>query len=355
MKAAFCETIEKGVAETINNNNLEDAAAYLEYVSSLDGNMFPEILFKEADVKTEIRLTKFSYLEKDHVTCGLHVCLPNQQNMSNPVELIWMPWLPCLKQPVRNPGDFHQIRFGAMYYYQARRTKCYGHAYPYSGQIHPLEPETPAEIEQLYHFANAFFGYADDGVGGFNMCLENDYANCRHYISEHSDDENTFGDVHDVCCFVTGNASREALFRRVKQHKGELKETDASRTVLRIKLPAGIYVMRGKVFQQLYTHEFPQMEETLFKKLCEKLAQHPAAKGFPVEVEKGLNGASMKGIVQADWIVANKDLVKKLIQDGLLLPKKIPKNFSQLQKQDLESFDRWCCYRTSYTLRNFKN
>lgn len=47
------------------------------------------------------------------------------------------------------------------------------------------------------------------GSNGPNMCLENDYDNGREYISEHSDDERQFGQLHDVFCWITGPASRK--------------------------------------------------------------------------------------------------------------------------------------------------
>jgi hypothetical protein len=231
---------------------------------------------------------------------------------------------------------------------QPRKTKCYGHAYAYSGQTHPLEPETPPAISLLYEEVNAIFGLPQDGMGGVNMCLENDYANGRHYISEHSDDERSFGTIDDVFCFITGPAEREGIFRFRKDGK----RSPAEREVVRIRLPAGLYVMCGRRFQAHYSHEFPQLHEELFKRLC-KRGPSVWPEEFPVEVPAhGPSGLQQTSLVQAAWLQHEHERVAQAIEAGKFVPKQKSRALSSAV-EDGTNFANWLLWRTSYTLRNF--
>lgn len=273
------------------------------------------------------------------LTCLLDITMPDRES-----HLLWAPWLPHQRQPQRDPGIFHLIHPNVVRpNVQPRKTRCYGHAYPYSGTVHPVEEETPAEITALYAESNALFGLSM--ASRFNMCLENDYGNGRHYISEHSDDERVFGQLHDVCCWVTGPASRTAVFRQVRTADGPHK-TPTQRLVLRISLPAGLYVMRGRKFQTRYSHEFPQLYKVLFDKIRTACKSDPHFTDYPTEVPKTKEGIDQTSLVQAAWVWEHRDKIQHRLRDGSLLANGKP-------ARDVARFKEWCLWRTSYTLRNF--
>jgi len=247
-------------------------------------------------------------------------------------KLLWMPWLPSQVPPSNAPGDYQHINYGA-WAVMPRRTKCYGSAYAFSGQVHPVEKETPPEIAALYVTTSEIFGLRAPAVP--NMCLENCYANGREYISEHSDDERQFGALRDVFCWSVGCA-RTAVFR-AKQAQAQQPKTE----VLTIELPAGLYVMQGRAFQRRYTHEFPQRHEALFKRLVRDLAKET---DFPTRALSD-RGASMTGLVQAAWIQERRGAAEAAIRRKPRRGKTVA--------EELRELDEWCGSRVSYTLRNF--
>jgi hypothetical protein len=283
--------------------------------------------------------------------------------------LLWMPWLPHQAQPERVPGEYQHINFGK-WAVMPRRTKCYGHAYAFSGQTHPLEAETPAAISELYAETNRLFNLEAPGV---NMCLENDYACGFEKISEHSDDERQFGALHDVFCWVTGPAARTAIFR-VKSFKGTVPprlhrlccrpaEPEASRELFNIALPAGLYVMAGRQFQNHYSHEFPAAHSALYKRVLKAAAQQwgsltavQIAKRarrenkltFPTELVTSSKGVCLTPLIQAAWLKENRAAVTQLIEEGGLKPQR-----GRTAQEDVTDFNEWCLERTSYTLRSF--
>jgi alkylated DNA repair dioxygenase AlkB len=235
--------------------------------------------------------------------------------------LVWYPWPEGLAEPIRNPGYYRPITIHGKSMEMPRRTRCYGYAYNFSGQTHPLEPETPTNITNLYDACEKLFGYPK---GTLNMCLENDYANGRECIGAHSDDERQFGSMHDVVCAVTGPAKRLMVIREKKK------------IMLEVWMPAGIYAMRGRMFQKRYTHEFPQHNPAIFKRLCAL-----AAKAYEVtEAQKRARLEWPKDasqLEQARWIQENAQDVKELLDNT----------------KDKEKFEEWLQHRTSYTMRNF--
>lgn len=285
--------------------------------------------------------------------------------------LLWMPWLPHQTQPHRNPGEYQHISFGK-WLLMPRRTRCYDFAYSFSGQTHPLEKETPEPIQQLYKETNSIFQIPGQGA---NMCLENDYDQGHQKISEHSDDERQFGELHDVFCWITGPAARPAIFR-VKKDKKAVRPSlhqyccipekpEKSRELFSIALPAGLYVMSGKPFQQRYTHEFPSIHENLFKRLVAAAtkewgvdSRQQASKRvklteelkFPSDPILSSKGAPMTALVQACWLKEHKQQVTDLLSSG-----KVATSRQHTTQQDLEQYEEWCLERTSYTLRNFNH
>jgi len=193
------------------------------------------------------------------------------------------------------------------------------------------------------------------GENGPNMCLENDYDNGREYISEHSDDERQFGQLHDVYCWITGTACRTGVFR-VRSTKSKVSEEltkyccdpenpHATRELFSINLPAGLYVMRGREFQKNYSHEFPQCQEGFYKRL---LTEAPKLwTDFPAQVPNDERGASRAGVVQAAWLKGNRTKVIRAALLGILSKKR------GRIGNDAATFDEWCLERTSYTLRQF--
>lgn len=127
-----------------------------------------------------------------------------------------------------------------------RRTVCFDYEFPFSGTRHGIERTTPIEISNLYTHTNALFHYLNEGV---NMCLTNSYLHGHHWIMQHGDDERMMALLHDVCCWTTGPAARQCVFR---WHRA----FDSSNAVLiRLNIPAGLYVMKGECFQKEYSHE----------------------------------------------------------------------------------------------------
>jgi len=282
---------------------------------------------------------------QNHFNVALEILMPCGQS-----SLIWTPWFSHQVQPPRDPGGYQHVNFGRVML-MPRRTKCYGHAYAFSGQVHPLEEKTPEEISNLYTETSTIFALEH----GPNMCLENDYDNGREYISEHSDDERQFGQLHDVYCWISGPASRQGVFR-VRAVKGKVPselhplcadpaKADKTRELFSINLPAGLYVMRGRQFQQNYSHEFPQCQWGLFKRLLADAAR--LWPDFPKDVPNDEKGASQATLIQAAWLKENRDKVRTALRKGTLSKKR------RVQGNDVSDFDEWCLDRTSYTLRQF--
>lgn len=231
--------------------------------------------------------------------------------------LWWCPWPDELEEPpLAAGGHYREMKMWEKKVKMPRRTWSYDHEYSFSGQTHPVEPETPPQVTALYAWANAACGVAP-GDNGFNMDLCNHYATGFHSISAHSDDMRQFGNVHDVICFVTGPAAREIVIRD-KATKG---------VVLRGQLPSGVYCMAGRAFQEHYTHEFPRLHSGLFDKVL-KLA--PAWFG-PERWPK-----DMANVHLAEWLAEHSDEVL-----GHLDPKQATK------------WREWVLPRTSHTLRCF--
>lgn len=347
VKQMLCDTVVEAISQEEGSfrSGLEGLLAHLR--AGVD--RFPVVSeVSHQGLKVGASILAYSDEGKSSMNCVLRVVMPCGES-----ELLWMPWLPDQVQPERHPGDYHPIRIAGRPVLQARATRCYDHAYPYSGQTHPLEPETPEAIRSLYRLTNAMFGLPQDGKRGVNMCLENDYGNGRLYISEHSDDERSFGLVHDVFCYITGPASREGVFRVSKRRKHcvVLHNAMMTRDLFRIRIPAGLYVMRGRAFQQRYTHEFPQLHEGLFKRICSRAAK--VFPGFPSKVDDRPDGCSQKGLVQAAWLKEHREDVLRQIDGGAFKTSKRHR-LQTTPAQDRASFEEWCLHRTSYTLRNFQ-
>lgn len=221
-------------------------------------------------------------------------------------ELWWVPWPETLVKPQVpvDGGYYRSLKLYGNTVKMPRQTWCYGYAYEFSGQTHPVEPETPPEVQALYTWADAACGHTEPQ---FNMTLLNVYHNGRMCIGKHRDDERQFGFVHDVICFVTGPACRTLIIR---DNKGSV--------VLKGDLPEGVYCMSGRKFQTNYTHEIPQSNPELFKKLYRQFA------------EEGEN-----------QLTASRRLSQ-------------PEFAKNVENKDREQWEEWCKWRASWTLRNFK-
>lgn len=236
--------------------------------------------------------------------------------------LVWYPWPAEVELPQRNPGHYRPIKIHGQNMVMPRRTRCYGYAYAFSGQVHPLEPETPETITKLYRLCEKIFDYPE---GTLNMCLENDYANGRECIGAHADDERQFGAIHDVVCAVTGPAVRLMVIR------------EKNKRMLEVWMPAGIYAMRGRSFQKRYTHEFPQLHPLFFKYAC-TLAAQTWPESTDQEKRPRLEWPEKATqLEQAAWLQEHENDVREI-----LLP------------SDQIKFDQWNQWRTSYTFRNFE-
>jgi len=240
-------------------------------------------------------------------------------------KLWWTPWPEVLEPPLLDisTGHYRTIKIYEKDQTMPRRTWCFDHAYPFSGQTHPVEAETPPSIRALYQWANAACGYPNDGKNGFNMTLVNHYASGRHCIGKHRDDEREFGAVHDVLCFVTGEASRKLVI------KG-----GSNTTVLSVSLPKGVYCMVGRRFQKNYTHEIPQLHPSIFKLLKER---------GPLWIPNSWP-THLTDLELAEWCTEWADTFKTLLRKSAPGAKG-----ARLVSQ----FEEWARGRTSFTLRNF--
>lgn len=270
---------------------------------------------KEKKVRNE-SLSMIDITMPDHISHLLYMPLPSFFNRKD-------------YSMGREQGIYHHIKPSVSYAIQPRKTLCYSYVYNYSKTNHPVEETLPSHIKTLYQVTNELFNLEN----GVNMDLVNYYPTGRHYISAHSDDVRQFGRLKDVYCWIFGPATRLALFRS-KEDKKE---------VLRLSIPEGLYVMQGLEFQKHYTHEFPELHSSLFKRLCAGLKE---TEGFPLHVEKSDYGASKEGIVRAEWIKDNVEFVRYFIAEGNISKGK------RIEK-DMNNFEEWILDRTSHTLRQF--
>ena len=210
-------------------------------------------------------------------------------------ELIVLQWPDGIEPPeMVIEGGYHRVRTGL----QPRITKCYGTSYTYSGSKHPVEPDTPPEIQNIMDYTAAMYD-----VDTIPMCLVNYYPTCHHSISTHSDDEHQFGNIPDVICWVLGGENRRLIIRNKATKK----------VVLSLVLSDVIYIMKGNRFQKDFTHEMPKEYEALFKRMCTRCP------------------GSLTTLQKADWLLAH------------------PKVGSQFK-----GYNEWALGRTSFTLRFFR-
>ncbi|KAI8609039.1 hypothetical protein BC830DRAFT_1152656 [Chytriomyces sp. MP71] len=346
-------TLASDLASLLTRAASDAASKQSDACARLDGRLIPSVS-RVAHTRLAVHCHTISYGSSSgepSYNAVLEITMPCGEN-----SLLWMPWLPHQAKPVRFPGQFHHLNFGK-FVLMPRRTKCYGIEYHFSNQSHPLETNTPPEIEGLYRETNAIFGLTPET--GPNMCLENDYDCGRHGQAEHADLDKQSGDLKDVFCWVTGPARREAIFRVRKAKKGPENEAlrrycsrdvkgQESRELFSLMLPAGLYVMQGKTFQERYSHDFPQLHEKLFRRILRVAPTLFENDGFPTKVPLTDKGASQTTLVQASWLKENKDLVTQVVLKGKFSKSK------GTEKADAEAFEEWCQERTSYTLRQFR-
>jgi len=228
--------------------------------------------------------------------------------------LLWMPWPSYISKPAKVQGTYHDIQIMGKWMTQPRWTLCYGKAYHYSSVKHAMEAETPEDIQVLLDETNRLFSLPKGR--GVNMCLRNVYKLAgRHGIGEHSDDEKSMGHLNDVFCWCVGAG---LLVLRASKKKGNTllqsdpnSSTPKAREILRLVIPEGLYIMKGNHFQKEYTHEFPQQQGGLFKRLCKSFAEDPKRyPTFPRVSSSYLSehGVSRLGLLQAEWIADHKEV-----------------------------------------------
>lgn len=221
--------------------------------------------------------------------------------------LQWMLWpehidIPCIK------GTYHDIYPVGKPVTQPRQTVCYGYSYNFSGQTHESEEPTDS-IKQLMDKLNVMANLPE--TSGVNMCLSNHYSNGFKKIGEHSDDEKSMGYLKDVYCFCEGS-TRELILRYRKNKKAG---TPTEREVIRINMPSGLYVMYGGTFQQTYTHEFPELYPSLYKKIQKILFENKNTyPTFPRDQVLSDKGAPRLHLLQSDWIQEHQLEVTTILQ-----------------------------------------
>lgn len=243
---------------------------------------------------------------------GYDFLMPNWQ-----CKLTWFPWPSHVPLPILEGGAcYHKVRQPGKggYVDQPRRTRCYEHSYKYSGRWHPVEPTTPLSIKRILDETTAMYDAYDTREYGTPMCLENEYTTRRHNIAAHPDATDQMGTLTDVICWVTGAVRKLTLDTNVP--KGQKNEI-----VLEVDIAEGIYIMRGRRFQEDYRHGIKDENAAMFDRLR---AIYP-----PKDITDAVK--------QADWLAANANIVRP-----------------QLSAKDAETFDYWLESRTSYTVRFFR-
>lgn len=174
----------RGIFESVLEKELYEGKVSVEEEEQLrfilSSSPFPVITYVNplSTVAISGEIFRFTIEDVKHCNFMLKVKMPPSKEDEESA-FLWTPWHKNLVRPTHEPGEYHQIRMNGFQVYQPRRTKCFDHAYPYSGSVHEIEKETPDEIKKLYLWANNILGYPNDGANGFNMCLENHYANGR--------------------------------------------------------------------------------------------------------------------------------------------------------------------------------
>lgn len=288
----------------------------------------------------------------------------------------WLPWLPHHNRPAcPSTATFRSVRVGKRVM-QPRKTVVFGTPYMYSGQVHPVEERTPADMKTLYDETAAIFNYP---AGTMNMILVNMYANGSHSIGEHSDNEDGFADTEDVCCWIVGddsvfgNQARVLKFRVSTTGSGKKRRMKeglhvlcsdaldplASRHVVSVQIPQGVYAMRDPPnsttpgFQHKYSHEMPKRHAGLMERIRTSIRKDPAKwPDFPRNVPLTADGASQTAIVQYGWIQDNFGTVGTALQDGHFRTGDHSKPYRNRVK-DGQKFTDWLLTRTSFTLRSF--
>jgi len=266
-----------------------------------------ELPFQTKSYHKNLQVRKITVDLDEHQLEGYEFLLPNNKS-----KLTWFAWPEWIDKPViPDNSEYHSIKVLGNEVLQPRKTRCYVHSYKYSNTWHPLEKEVPDDIQNLLDWTTLLYNADDEEKYGTPMCLVNEYTTLRHCIGVHSDDEEQFGTLRDVICWVDG-ATRRLILRD--------KKTKAM--VLNLELPEGLYIMRGRSFQKDYTHEIPRAMDSTFeelrKLLPEKIKSHD------------------KNQI-ADWMSANSKWVKENTESKLY-----------------QRYLKWNQIRVSYTVRFFK-
>jgi len=238
---------------------------------------------------------------------GVEFLLPDRRS-----KLLWCPWPDFIPIPAKSfTSQYHEIKHprGAGLIRQPRRTRCYVHSYKYSGVPHVLEPNVPADLQNLLEETTAIYNVKDANKYGTPGCLVNEYTTKRHCIHAHGDDEKQFGQLRDVVCWIEG-ATRRVIIR-----------DNQEKIILNVEMPQGLYVMKGRRFQKTYTHEIPRELDTVFTSLQSLLPE---------------NIKELESLDQADWLASHPKYVQKHADNNLY-----------------ERYKKWAVSRTSYTIRYF--
>lgn len=114
------------------------------------------------------------------------------------------------------------------------------------------------------------------------------------------------GTVHDVICWVIGDA-RKIVFRNKSDKK----------IVLEVVIPEGLYIMKGKKFQKLYTHEIPKTYDAFFNRMTKLIPE-----------------SELSTLEMADWLSENKTWAK-----------------DNMSTKDYATYKKWNQTRVSFTIR----
>jgi alkylated DNA repair dioxygenase AlkB len=138
-----------------------------------------------------------------------------------------------------HPEDYGVIRIHGKEVHTPRWQQSYCRPYYYSGMMHDALPLPPA-FQPFLDWANT--------QGTFNQVLINWYADGRHYIGPHSDNEAQLVRDSTVLSISLG---QERIFRVRRKSDNEI--------IKDINMPDKSYLMMCGKMQERYLHEVPKV------------------------------------------------------------------------------------------------
>lgn len=159
--------------------------------------------------------------------------------------------LPCTLKETYNfdelwrihPEEYGQVSYMGKVVRTPRWQQTYLKDYFFSGCLHRALP-LPQQLKPFFEWANTIV----PNTMRFNQVLVNWYANGKHYIGPHSDDERELVNYSPVLSVSLG---QERIFR--------IRDKATKEIVVDIPMQSDTYVMMCGNIQKKYLHEVPKV------------------------------------------------------------------------------------------------